>query len=93
MIASTTPPVVHDDLGLVQVEVDRAAAAPRVVQDLEQLAHQLEHRHERRVALQQLGIAIGEDAVDRGVGHPLVAVDDAVVELVAHDRARADRPP
>ena len=57
------------------------------LQDLEQLAHQLERRHQRRVALQQRRIAIGEDAVDRGVGHPLVAVDDAVVELVAHDRA------
>ena len=35
------------------------------------------------------GIAIGEDRVDVGVGHARVAVDDAVVQLVPHDRARS----
>ena len=64
MIASTIAAFIDDDFGFVQIEVDRTAAAPRVVEDLEQLAHQLEHRHERLVALEQLGIAVGQDAVD-----------------------------
>ena len=75
--------LVDDDLRLVQIEIDRPAAPPRVVQDLKQLAHLLEHRHQRRVLRQQCGIAIRQDAVDGGVGHALVAVDDAVVKFVA----------
>ncbi len=84
---------VDHDFRFVQIEVDRTAAAPRVVEDLEQLAHQLEHRHERRVPLEQLGIAVGQDAVDAGVGHPLVAVDHPVVEFRPHDFAGAVRLP
>ena len=38
--------VVEHDLRLLQIEVDRSAAAPPLVEDLEQLAHRLEHRHE-----------------------------------------------
>ena len=83
----------HDHLGFVQVEVDRPAAAARVVEDLEELLHLLEHRHERRVPLEQLRIAVGQDAVDGRVRHPLVAVDDAVVELGTGRRRRGDRPP
>ena len=59
----------------------------RALQDVEQLAHRLEQRHERRVARGDLRIAVGEDRADVGVGHARVAVDDAVVQLVAHDRA------
>ena len=36
----------ENDFGFRQVEVDRAAAAPSRVENLEQLAHQLEQRHE-----------------------------------------------
>ena len=43
------PLLVEHDLRLVEVEVDRAEPPAPVVQDLEQLAHPLEHRHERRV--------------------------------------------
>ena len=78
---------VDHHFGFIQIEIDRPAASPGVVQDLEQLAHQLEHRHERRVPRHQLGITLGDDAVDGGVGHPLVAVDDAVVKFVPHDLA------
>ena len=85
MIASTTPPSSMITSASFEIEVDRAAPAPRVVQDREQLLHLLEHRHQRRVLLQQRRIAIRQDPVHRRVGHPLVAVDDAVVELVAHD--------
>ena len=41
------PGLVDDDFRLVEVEINRSAAAPRVVQNLKQLAHQLEHRDER----------------------------------------------
>ncbi len=75
----------HDDFGFVDIEVDGSAAAARGVQDGEQLAHQLEHRDERRVLREQRGILVGQDPVHAGVGHPLVAVDDAVVHLIAHD--------
>ena len=75
--------LVDDDLRLVQIEIDRPAAPPRVVEDLEQLAHLLEHRHQRRVLRKQRRIAIRQDAVHGGVGHPLVAVDDAVVKFGA----------
>ena len=88
------PLVVEDDLRLLQIEVDRAAAVAALVQDLEQLAHQLEHaaRASRYRAI-DVRIAIGQDRVDVGVGHPRVAVDHAVVQLVADDRAACDRPP
>ena len=49
MICLDHPLVVEDDLRLLEVEVDRAAAPAPLVEDLEQLAHRLEHRHESRV--------------------------------------------
>ena len=76
--------VVDDDLGLGQVEIDRAAAAPPPVENLEQRAHPFEHRHQRRIVRPLHRIAIGDDGVDRRVGHPRAAVDDPVVQLVAH---------
>ncbi len=67
------------------------AARCRIV---EQLVHPLEHRHERPVALHHLRIAIGQNRVDVRVGHPLVAVDHAVVHFVADDARRCgDRLP
>ena len=80
---------VHDQLGLVQVEVDRAAPPACVVEDLKELTHQLEHRHQRGVARRQLGIAVGQNRVHGGVRHPLVAVDDPVVKFAANDVAAA----
>ena len=82
------PLFVEHDLRLGQVEVDRPAAAPPRVQDVEQLAHQLEASAPAAGnAPMRLGVAIGQDGVDGGVGHPLGAVDHAVVHLVAHDVA------
>ena len=74
---------VQHQLVFGQVEVDRAAPPPARVQHLEQLAHQLEQRNELRILLPGVGVLLREDGVDGGVGHPLVAVDDAVVQLVA----------
>jgi hypothetical protein len=78
---------VHDDFRLVEIEVNRAAPPSRIVQDLKKLAHQVERGDERRIARQQLRIPVGQNAVHIGVGHPLVAVDDAVVKLVTHHHA------
>ncbi len=77
--------VVDHHFGLGQIEVDRAAPAPPLVQHGEQLGHQLEHRHELGVLRQQRRVAVSEDAVDRGIGHAGAAVDDAVVQFIAHD--------
>ena len=41
------PCIVEHDLGLRQIEVDRSAPPAARVQDVEQLVHALEHRHER----------------------------------------------
>ena len=54
------------------------------VQDLEQLAHQLEHRHELLILPDRLGILLGQDGIDGRVGHARVAANDAVVNIVAH---------
>ena len=81
------PFVVQHDLRFLQVEVDRAAAVAALVQDLEQLVHPLEERHQLRVFRDDLRIAVGQDRVDLGVGHARVAVDHPVVKLVADDRA------
>ena len=81
--------VVDDHLGFRQVEVDRAAAAAPAVEDLEQRAHPLEGRDQRRVLGAERRIAVGDDGVDRRVGHPRPAVDDPVVQFVAHHLAAA----
>ena len=82
--------VVHHDFGLGEIEVDRAAAPPAQVENLEQLAHQLEQRHQRRVLGHRLRITVRENRVHGRVRHPRIAVDDAVVELgvrhLAHPR-------
>ena len=80
---------VEHDLGLVQVEVHRAPAPPPAVEHLEELLHQLEHRHEPIVPRHDLRAPVREDGVHRGVRHALVAVDHPVVELVAHHVASA----
>ncbi len=81
------PLVVQNDLRFLEVEVDRAAAVPAAVQDLEQLVHPLEERHQLRVVDDDLRIAVGQDRVDLRVGHARVAVNHPVVQLVADDIA------
>ncbi len=83
------PCFVENDLRFGQVEVDRAAPVAARVQDLEQLAHQLEHRHQLAILRDRLRILLRQDRVDRGVGHARVAANHAVVHLVAqHVAAR-----
>ena len=89
MIASISPNSESTTSRLGKIEVDGAAPAPARVENLEQLVHQLEHRHERRVLRQRRRIAVGQDGVHLRIGHARVAVDDAVVHLVAHDVAAA----
>jgi hypothetical protein len=81
--------VVENDFRLLQVEVDGTAAVPPLVEDIEQLAHLAEERYEIRVLGAHAGILLSENRVDVRVRHPGVAVDDAVVQLVAHDLAAA----
>ncbi len=77
---------VEDDVRFRQVEVDRTAPAPPAVEDLEELAHALEARHERLVPPPQLHVAL-EDAVHLVVRHAGVAVYHPVVKARVHDAA------
>ncbi len=79
---------VHEDFGFRQIEVDGSATLPPEVQNLEQLAHPLEVRHELAI-LRADGFVTGQDGIDGGVGHARVAVDHAVVKLGARDLAVA----
>jgi hypothetical protein len=80
---------VEDHLRFGQVEVDRAAPVAPRVKDLEQLAHQLEHRHQRAILRDRFRILVRQDRVDRGIGHARVAANHAVVHLIAqHVAAR-----
>ena len=81
--------VVEHDLRLLQVEINRSPAAPPRIENAEQLVHPLEHRQQRPVALHHLRIALGQNRIDRRVGHPLVAVNHPVVHFVAHHAAGA----
>ena len=68
---------------LGQIEIDGAAADALAVQDQRQFLHPLEALDQLLIALQQRRIAF-EHAVDRGVGHPLGAADDAAGEFLRH---------
>ena len=81
----TLEATINPDFG--QVEVDRAPPAPRIVQDAEELFHQLEGRDERRVPPTEGVVGAGEDRVHGVVGHPLGAPDDAVVKRRLDDLA------
>ena len=63
--ASISPYSDENDFGLREIEIDRAAAAPSGIENLEQLAHQLEQRHERLVLRDGRGVVVGQDRVDR----------------------------
>ena len=78
--------LVELDDGLGQIEVDRSAALAFAIQDLCEVAHQLECRDQRGVALAQGGVAF-EDGIDGGVGHALGGADDAFAQVVADDLA------
>ena len=93
MISSTIPSsssTISGSLRSKSIDPRRCRRRLRIV---EQLPHPLEHRHERAVARRDVRIVIGEDRVDVGVGHARVAVDDAVMQLVANDRAPCGRFP
>ncbi len=77
--------LVQHDLGFGQVEVDRSATLPPAVQHFEELAHQLEQRHQRTVLFNHCRIAIRQDGIDGGIRHSRVASDDAVVQFVPND--------
>ena len=67
--------LVEFDDGLGQVEVDGAAAMAFAVEDEGEIAHQLERRDQRGIALAQGGVVF-EDGVHVGVGHALGGADD-----------------
>ena len=66
--------------------IEPAPPPPRV-QYLEQLPHQLEHRHELDVSRRRRFVAVRENRVDVRICHPRIAVDHSVVDLVADDVA------
>src|SRR5579872_1996242 len=72
------------DDGLRQIEVDRSAALAFAVEDLLQIAHELEHRDQRGIA-GELGFVAFEDGVDRGVGHALGGANHALAQVVLDD--------
>ena len=81
------PLVVEYDLRFLQIEIDRAAPPASRIQDGEQLVHPLEHRDQRPIPLDHVGIALGQNRVHGRVGHALATVNDTVVHLVAKDGA------
>ena len=83
--------VIHQELRLGQVEVDRSPRSTPAVQQFEQLGHALQMGHEAPVLLARGRILPRKDAVDLRVRHPGVAADQAVVQLVApHGAALVD---
>ena len=77
--------VVHDDFWLFQIEVDRTAAPPTLMENLEQLAHRFEHGHELLVSRNRRLVVVGQNGVHLGVRHARVAVNYPVVDFVPHD--------
>ena len=78
----------EDDFGFGQIEVDRPAAAPPLIAGSRTArASARTSGRAARYSRDRVRVAIGQDGVDGRVGHPRVAVDHAVVNLVAHDVA------
>ena len=67
--------------------IDAAPAPARVAGSRTARASARTSARARAYSRDRRRIAVGQDGVDRRVGHARVAVDDAVVHLVAHDVA------
>ena len=80
------PGLVEHELGLGQVEVERAPLVAALAHQLGQLVHALEERHQGRELPAQLGVAV-HDALHLLVRHARAAPDHAVVELGLADLA------
>ncbi len=80
---------VEDDLGLGQVEVDRAALAPDARQELGERRHALEIVDQVDVAPADREVAVDDDLAHLGVGESRAARDDAGKERGAEERAAA----
>ena len=76
-----------DDVGLGQVEVDRAARVAARAQDFVQRVHPLEFGEQIAVARFELRRARGEDRIHVGVGHPLLRADHRLVDLAVDEAA------
>ena len=72
--------VVELDLGLRQVEVDRAAALAAAIQNHREVAHLLEALDQGSVLLPE-GLVSLENCENFRVGHPLNAPDDPFTEV------------
>ena len=79
------PGIVHDDFRLFQIEVNRAATMATAAQEMKELLHQFEERHDILVTGHGVARPVGEDRVHRGIGQACVASNDPVVHLVADD--------
>ncbi|MCY1228262.1 hypothetical protein D9M72_405640 [compost metagenome] len=73
---------VADDIGLGGVEVDRAALAPRLEQDLEQLVQVLQVRHQFGALVRLRTLGVGQDRPDLVVGQARGRVHHRGIELV-----------
>ncbi len=76
--------LVELDLRLGQVKIDAAAVHALAVEQRGEVAHQLERRDERRIALAQSRVPF-EHAEDIGVRHALLRADDTLAQLEADD--------
>ena len=78
---------VQHELGLGQVEVERAALVAALAHQLGELVHALEERHERREAAARSSASPSTMRLDLLVRHARGALDHAVVELGPADLA------
>src|SRR3989338_3228808 len=73
---------VNDDLGFREVKIDTAALCPFCPEFKTELLHEMEGFYQPAIPLCKASLLVFKDLFDEGVGHPLIAVDDTLIDLI-----------
>src|SRR3990172_1054778 len=73
---------VNDDLGFREVKIDTASLRPFCPKLKTEHLHEMKGFYQPAIPLCKAGLLVFKDLFDEGIGHPLIAVDDTLVDLI-----------
>src|SRR3989304_2666734 len=73
---------VNDDLGFREVKINAAAFRSFCPELKTELLHEMKGFYQPAIPLCKAGLLVFKDLPDEGIGHPLITVDDTLIDLI-----------